>query len=314
MTFRRPTLALVLAAGLLPSLAQAAEPEACARVRMADPGWMDITSTNAVANLLLEPLGYTQRVEQVAVPVTFQGLKTGQIDVFLGNWMPAQTNFVQPLTEAGEVEVVTANLENAKFTLAVPSYVAEAGVQSFADLDAHAEKFGRRIYGIEAGAPANQHIDRMIKADEFGLGDWALVESSEQGMLSQAQRAARRQDWIVFLAWEPHPMNTMLPITYLAGGDAYFGPNYGSTTVRTLARKGFPKECPNLARLFGQLRFTVAMENAMMAAIEGGAEPAAAALDLVKSEPERLEAWLAGVTTRSGEPGLPAVRSALGLH
>jgi glycine betaine/proline transport system substrate-binding protein len=133
-------------------------------------------------------------------------------------------------------------------------------------------------------------------------------------MLAQVQRAARRENWVAFLAWEPHPMNTMLPITYLAGADAYFGPNYGSTTIYTVSRKGFANDCPNLAKLFGQLDFTVETENLIMGAIAEGKDPKAAALERIKAEPKVLETWLAGVTTTKGEPGLPAVKQALKIN
>ena len=123
-----------------------------------------------------------------------------------------------------------------------------------------------------------------------------------------------RKAWIVFLAWEPHPMNTLFPIIYLSGGDQYFGPNYGDTTVNTLARKGYAAECPNAARLFRQLAFTVPMENEMMAEISakklGGDQAATAYL---KAHPDLIGPWLDGVTTRDGGDGLAAVKAALGL-
>jgi glycine betaine/proline transport system substrate-binding protein len=300
----------MLIAGALP--AHAADPDKCRQVRMADPGWTDITTTNAVAGILLKALGYDQKVERASVPITYQALKSGSIDVFLGNWMPAQSDLVKPLIEANAIDVIRPNLEHAKFTLAVPNHVAEAGVASFADLDRFADKFGHKIYGIESGAPANQNIQRMIKAGDFGLDDWTLVESSEQAMLSQVGRAIRRKEWIVFLGWEPHSMNTKYDLTYLQGGDAYFGPEYGSTTVSTVARRGFTADCPNLARLFGQLAFSVDMENRIITAIsEDGADPTVAARRYLKDHPEPLDAWLDGVTTRSGEPGTTAVRQAL---
>ena len=316
-TLATPTFALAatLAASIgTTAAAQAAEAPSCAKVRMSDPGWTDITSTNAIAATLLAPLGYEQDMQQIAVPVGYQGLRTGKIDVFLGNWMPAQSALVDPLKAAGDIEVLNANLENVRFTLAVPAYVGQAGVTSVADLAKNADKFDSTIYGIEAGAPANQHIQKMIETNDFGLGGWKLVESSEQAMLAQVQRAARRENWVAFLAWEPHPMNTMLPITYLAGADAYFGPNYGSTTIYTVSRKGFAGECPNLAKLFGQLDFTVETENLIMGAIAEGKDPKAAALERIKAEPKVLDTWLAGVTTVKGEPGLQAVKQALKIN
>ncbi|WP_435535808.1 choline ABC transporter substrate-binding protein [Azospirillum sp. ST 5-10] len=293
--------------------AQAADPASCETVRMSDPGWTDITATNAIAGILLEALGYTQKVETVGVPITFQGLKTNQIDVFLGNWMPAQKHLAEPLLANNEADLIHANLENAKFTLAVPAYVADAGVKDFADLQKFPDKFEKKIYGIDPGAPANQNINRMISEGAFGLKSWELVPSSEQGMLSQAIRKNRRKEWIVFLAWQPHPMNTKLDLVYLSGGDAYFGANYGGTTINTLSRHGYAKDCPNATKLFEQLSFTVAMESTIMDAIDEGKSAREAATTYLKAHPEPIAGWVEGVTTLDGKPGLPAVKTALGL-
>ena len=259
---------LLLATALaLPAGAQAADPASCATVRMADPGWSDITSTNGVAATLLRALGYRQTVSTLSVPIIFQALSAGQLDVFLGNWMPAQTNFVEPLFKAEKLVLVRPNLQNAKFTLAVPDYVAAEGVRDASDLGKHADKFGSRIYGIEPGAPANQNIQRMLASD--GMKAWKLIESSEQGMLGEVERAVRDKRWIAFLAWEPHPMNERFRLTYLSGGEQYFGANFGSTTVNTIARNGYAAQCPNADRLFRQLSFNVPMENAIMASMAG---------------------------------------------
>ena len=43
----------------------------------------------------------------------------------------------------------------------------------------------------------------MIKDGKFGLKDFQLVESSEQGMLSQVDNATRRKEDVVFLGWAP---------------------------------------------------------------------------------------------------------------
>ena len=139
MTRPTETLALALAAGLCAGATLAADPDSCATIRMSDPGWTDITSTNALAGVVLEALGYAQDVSTLSVPVGFEGMKAGDVDVFLGNWMPSHAAFRAELDAAGAVEVLAKNLTGAKFTLAVPSYVAEAGVADFADLDPNAE-------------------------------------------------------------------------------------------------------------------------------------------------------------------------------
>lgn len=281
---------------------------------MSDPGWTDITSTNAVAGVLLDALGYKQNVQVVSVPITYQGLKGDLIDVFLGNWMPAQAAMVEPLVKDGSLEVLTQNLGGLRFTLAVPTYVSDAGVKTFDDLAKHAGQFDKKIYGIEAGSAVNQNVTKMIQSGDFGLKDWELVESSEQGMLGEVTRAGRSKHWIVFEAWEPHPMNTKYNLTYLPGGDKYFGPNLGEAYVRTVTRKGFAAACPNLGKLFSQVHFTKDMENAMMTTIlDEGTEPAKVATDYIKANPALLGPWLAGVTTVDGRDGLAALKEKLGV-
>ncbi|NKI70143.1 choline ABC transporter substrate-binding protein [Collimonas pratensis] len=293
----------------------AAEAEACKLVRMADPGWSDIGATNAAAGIVLAALGYEQRVAHLSVPITFIGLKKGQIDIFLGNWMPAQKPLMEAQLKDGAFDIMHANLVNAKFTLAVPSYVAAAGVKSFKDLARFADKFDSKIYGIETGAPANQNIKTMLDAKSYGLAGWKLVESSEQSMLSQVARKVAAKEWIVFLAWEPHLMNSSFQLTYLDGGDAYFGPNYGGASVNTLARKSYRAQCPNVGRLFSQLEFSVDMENKIINdVLAQKVDAKTAAARQLKLHPELLQAWLNGVKTRGGEDGLPAVKQVLGLN
>ncbi len=307
----RFAVAALLAAATLPGAAFAADPAACKIVRMSDPGWSDITSTNALASTVLDGLGYTAKIETLGVPVGYQALANKQTDVFLGNWMPAQTKFRDELEAKKAADVLTKNLEGAKFTLAVPNYVAEAGVKDVKELAANADKFKSEIYGIEPGAPANTNIQSMIDAPAYGLKGWKLVDSSEQGMLAQVKRAERSKDWIVFLGWAPHPMNNM-GITYLSGADEFFGPNYGGAEVYTLARAGYAGECPNVAKLFSQMHFTVEMENEMMAALAEGTDPQKAAKSWLAEHPAVLEPWLAGVTTLDGQPGLAAVKAKIG--
>ncbi|THV25891.1 choline ABC transporter substrate-binding protein [Peteryoungia ipomoeae] len=293
--------------------AMAQDGDSCKTIRLSDPGWTDITATNAVASVVLDALGYEADVKTLSVPIGYQSMKNGEIDVFLGNWMPAQQAFIDDLNAAKAIEVVNKNLVGAKFTLAVPTATAEKGIKDFADLGKHADEFESKIYGIEPGAPANANIQKMIDAGEFGLKGWELVESGEQAMLAQVERATKDGKGVVFLAWAPHPMNERFDLTYLSGGDAYFGANYGGAEVYTLARTGWTADCPNAAKLFKQLTFDVSMENVLMGEILGGTDSKDAAKAWLKTNPQVLDAWLAGVQTMSGEPGDAAVKSSLGL-
>ncbi|MET3791111.1 choline ABC transporter substrate-binding protein [Aquamicrobium terrae] len=296
----------VMALGL--GTAQAGEPESCRTVRFSDVGWTDITSTTAAASVILEALGYSPQVQILSIPVTYASMKNRDVDVYLGDWQPSMEADRKPYLDDGSIEVVGTNLTGAKYTFAVPDYVAAAGVRDFADLQKFADRFDRQIYGIEPGNNGNRMIQDMIDKGDFGLKGWNLVESSEQGMLAEVDKAIRAERWVVFLGWAPHPMNTRFRIEYLAGGDDYFGPNYGGAEVLTNIRAGYGEECPNVARFAGNLRFTLDMENEMMGAIlDEGQEPKAAARAWLKAHPDVVDPWLEGVATFDGGDARAAV-------
>src|SRR5690606_33251210 len=107
--------ALACATTLLASFAAvpagAADAEACKTIRLSDPGWTDITATNGVAAFLLKTLGYEPDVKTLSVPIGYQSMKNGEIDVFLGNWLPSQQSFIDDLNAAKAAEVLNRNLE-----------------------------------------------------------------------------------------------------------------------------------------------------------------------------------------------------------
>jgi glycine betaine/proline transport system substrate-binding protein len=305
---RTPALIAAAAAGLIAQQAAAN----CDSVTFSDVGWTDITATTAVATTILEALGYETRTLVLAVPVTYASLAGGQVDVFLGNWMPTMEADIASYRDAGTVDTVRVNLTGAKYTLATNAAGAALGIGDFADIAGASGALGGRIYGIEPGNDGNRLIIDMIEADAFGLGSFELLESSEQGMLAQVERANRRSEPVVFLAWEPHPMNSNFALTYLAGGDDWFGPDFGGAEVRTNTRAGYVEECPNVGRFLQNLEFTLALENEIMGKIlNDGMEPEAAARSWLAAHPDTLVPWLTGVTARDGGDALEAVMDAL---
>jgi glycine betaine/proline transport system substrate-binding protein len=113
------------------ALAGSAFAEGCDAVIFSDVGWTDITATTAATTLILEALGYETETKVLSVPVTYTGLAEGDIDVFLGNWMPSMEADIAPYREAGTVETVRANLEGAKYTLATNEHGAALGIADF---------------------------------------------------------------------------------------------------------------------------------------------------------------------------------------
>jgi len=283
----------------------------CDAVSMSDVGWTDITTTTATAKHVLEGLGYDVDVKVLSVPVTFASLESDDVDVFLGNWMPAQTSAITPYLDSGEIEQINVNLEGTKYTLATPTYAYEAGLQSYEDIAKFADELDEKIYGIEPGNEGNAYLVSLTEEDKFGLGEFDVVESSEQGMLAQVARYYKDEEPVVFLGWEPHPMNANFDLKYLPGGEDFFG---GEGVVHTVTRAGFSEECPNLGTLFSNMDFTLDMENMIMGQIlDDGADPADATEAWLKDNVDVLDTWLDGVTTVDGGDAVAAVKGHLGM-
>jgi glycine betaine/proline transport system substrate-binding protein len=303
-----------LALSLSAAAAFAAEPESCGTVHFADVGWSDIAATTGTASVVLKALGYETDVKVLSVPVTFQSMKNKDIDVFLGNWMPTMEADLKPFRDDKSVEVLGVNLEGAKYTLATNEAGEKLGIKDFADIVKNKDALENKIYGIEPGNDGNRLILGMIDGDKFGLKGTELVESSEQGMLAQVAKLDKDAKPIVFLGWAPHPMNANFKLTYLTGGDDVFGPNFGGASVFTNVRAGYTSECTNVGAFLKNLKFTLPMENEVMAKIlDGGMEPEAAATEWLTANPDAFGPWLAGVTTKDGGDATAAVKSALGL-
>ncbi|MFJ4065904.1 choline ABC transporter substrate-binding protein [Pseudomonas sp. NPDC089996] len=291
----------------------AAEPPQCRLVRMSDPGWTDIQTTTAIATTLLKSLGYQTKSTLVGVPLTFKALADGKnMDVFLGTWLPTMEPDLKPHRDASAIDIVRVNLQHAKYTLAVPQTLWDQGLKDFSDIPRFKNELGGKIYGLEPGDGGNNAVLKAIGDNAFGLKDagFSVVASSESGMLAQVERAQRRNQAILYLGWEPHPMNTRFKMKFLTGGDAYFGPDFGDATVYTSTRKGYADECPNVGLLLRNLSFTLDMENHIMGSIlYDKMEPEAAARAWLKQNPQVLDGWLAGVTTWDGQPGLAEVKA-----
>ena len=305
MTLKSTLSALAISAIAGPALAD------CNTVVFSDVGWTDITATTAATTIVLEALGYDTDIKVLSVPVTYISLAQGDVDVFLGNWMPTMEADIAPYRDAGTVDTVRDNLNGTAYTLATNAAGAALGIATFADIGANADALNGKIYGIEAGNDGNRIVMNLIDANTFGMGAVEMVESSEQGMLAQVARASRKDEPIIFLGWAPHPMNSNFEVTYLTGGEEWFG---SEGDVYTNTRAGYVDECPNVGAFLKNLTFTLAMENEIMGAIlDDGQDATDAATAWLSANADTIGEWLDGVTTIDGGDGMAAVSAALGL-
>lgn len=296
-------LLMLTGTALLTGTASAAEPASCKDVRLGVVNWTDVIATSAMTQVLLEDLGYNVKQTSASQQIIFAGIRDQRLDMFLGYWNPLMTQTITPFVEQKQVRVLDQpSLKDARATLAVPTYLADKGLKSFADIARFKKELGGKIYGIEPGSGANTQIKDMIARNRFGLGDFQLVESSEAGMLSAVTRAVKRNEAIVFFGWAPHPMNVNQDMTYLTGSEDALGPNEGMATVWTVTAPDYASRCPNADKLLSNLTFTAADESRMMQPLLEHKDAFDSARQWLKDHPQDRQRWLQGVTTFDGKP------------
>lgn len=290
-------------------LLTAAVAQARDSIRFASVSWTGVTVKTELGVCVLEALGYEAENYMLSVPVAYKAMATGEADIFLGNWMPSMKTMAESYFAEGTVIKSIANMEGAQYTLAAPSYVIEGGLKSFSDIAKYADKLDSKIYGVEEGNDGNEVILSMIQNNLFDLGTFELIPSSEAGMLGQVQDKMRNKEWVVFLGWTPHHMNEIMDMGYLAGSDgSTFGPDDGLATVFTNYRAGFEKEQPNILTFIENFTFPLSMMNQIMTELHENSNltPREAGIAWIKQHPEVYNSWLDGVTTKEGQPALPA--------
>jgi glycine betaine/proline transport system substrate-binding protein len=271
-------------------------------VVFAEQPWVDLQVENEIAVQVLEKLGYDASVKKnLSVENAASALRTADLDAYLGNWWPSQKPTFGKLIQDGDVDVVSTMVTGTEYAPAVPGSVAKKlGVHSLADLDKNADAFGRKIYGIEAGSPGNETIQKAIDSDAYGLGDWELVASGTPAMLAQVEKSQKAGEPIVFLAWSPHWMTVQFKTVFLDDPKKVWG---GAGEIRTLTRAGFADDNPSIEAFIENLRFTTDEAGEFYYAHDKqGQDLDEIASAWIGKNPEKVRAFLDGVKDADGKP------------
>jgi glycine betaine/proline transport system substrate-binding protein len=237
-------------------------------VRLADVGWTAETATTAVFARILTELGYETQTTVLSVPVTFEALKNGDMDVFLGNWIPAQSAMLKPFTDEKSIEVVRDNLTGAKYTLAVPGYLHDAGLRDFKDIARFRKSWGHRF---TASSPATTAMARARDDPQERVRARRVpadrVERAGHAGRRRASRARQETGRVPGLGAAPdeHPFRHAIPDRRRR--DLRAGLRRGNRTQ--LDAQGLFTAVPNVGRLLANMSFSVDLENEWMDANPG---------------------------------------------
>lgn len=213
--------------------------------RAIEIGWIPWEEDIAVTNLwqvILEENGFEVTQTQTDVGPVFDGVATGELDLFLDAWLPStHEDYWEQYSD--DLEDLGVWLDGAPLTWVVPEYVDE--IDSIADLQGNADMFGGQIIGIEPGSGLARISDEEVMPT-YGLEDeWTHVTSSTAAMLAELEASIAAEEPVVVTLWEPHPAYGRFELKNLEDPENALG---DPDQIHNIAREGFSEDFPEVAQ------------------------------------------------------------------
>ena len=290
-----------------------AQPEEKLLIKISDLNWGSAHFQSEMAKIIIEK-GYDHSVELVpgaTIPL-FQGLRTGDVDVYLEGWLQNQVEAYDKATAAGDIVLLGfLNNDNWQSGFVVPSYVikgdAARGIAPMApdlksvfDLDqpeykelfANPENTSKGL--LMNGPPGWEcEIVTVEQVKTYGLDDDydVMNAGSQEGLFASLQGAyTKGEPWLGYL-WGPTWIAGALDLTLLeepAYDDAVWEENNGcawpAVDLFIAAHKDLPDKAPGVADMFRNWKLDTATIDEVLAYMaDTGGEPVDAAVWFLKN-------------------------------
>ena len=276
---------LVLVSALLPLAASGGQesPDAGKTANLVYANWEEgIAYTNLAKVVLEDMMGYKVTITASDVAPAYASVAAGDQDAFMETWLPVlHRDYIEKygddLLDLGHV------YEGTLSGLAVPAYMADAGIRTISDLKkAEAvDKLDGTITGIDAGAGIMKTTEENVMP-AYGLeaAGYKLLPSSGPAMMAALKDAWENREWIVVTAWKPHSMFGYFDLKFLEQDGETI---WGEGNIHITARKDIREDKPELAGFLSAMKLSNSEIGSLMVAIR----------ESDASEEEAARAWLA---------------------
>lgn len=239
--------------------------------------WTSTVPPTKIAGLILEDMGYEVEETEADAGSVYMGLSRGDLDVFMDAWVPMHQNYLDKFED--KIESTSVSYPEADTGWVVPAYMKD--INTLEDLKGREGEFSNEFYGIEKGAGASIESDEIIKAYEF---DFTQVNSSEGGMLAQAQRMMEQEEPVVFYGWRPHTMFNKFDLKVLTNEKGFFE----TSSVEVITNSELKENAPEAYEFLSNWNITIDEVEKMIVKIEEGEDPVAVAQEWIDNNPEKV--------------------------
>ncbi|WP_099157393.1 ABC transporter substrate-binding protein [Virgibacillus ndiopensis] len=204
------------------------------KITFADAGWDSIRVHNSIAQKIIEEgYGIETEVTQGSTPATFQGLREGDINVYMEAWTDNIKEAYSEAIDAGDIKEVSVNFDDNVQGLYVPTYVIEGdeerGIEPMApdlktveDLKKYPELFADPAEpdkGRLINAPSGWAVEKAItqKMEAYGLNDTFVnfKPGSDAAIVASLTDAINAGEAWVGYYWSPTAVTAKYDLTLL---------------------------------------------------------------------------------------------------
>lgn len=244
-------------------------------------GWAEGVAMTHIAKAILDEKGYHVIIQKASTDMILASMHNEDTDLFMDVWLP-HTHGVK-IKKFSDLMELGTSYDNAQIGMVVPAYVT---INSIAELNAHQDKFGKSIIGIEKGAGITVATDRAI--ENYNL-NYNQMNSSTIAMITELQNAIKEERWIAVAGWQPHWMFGRMELKFLKDPKKSYG---DAEKIKTYARKSFKTAHPDLALFFSKIHFEDQVMAELLAFMEDYSDKQVAAKAWVNTHKNLVDTWL----------------------
>lgn len=238
-------------------------------------------NSHMVKAILEEKFDVEVNLRDMDAGLLWQSLATGDIDFMVTAWLPGTHG-----TYYEELKDELVNLgpvyEGAAIGLVVPQYVT---IDSIEELNAHADEFGGKIVGIDAGAGIMGAAAQALTDYDMNM---ELITSSDAAMTAELKAAYENNEWVVVTGWAPHWKFGTFDLKFLEDPKLSFG---GEETINAITRLGFAEEYQEINDFLESYSLTTAQFGSLINAMEDNDDYNMGAKTWIAENRDAVDSW-----------------------